>query len=117
NSLPRVFALFFNQTQQPIFESLTVRKAINLSIDKEALVKNVFNGYASSIDSPFAFREETPLFNPQEAQELLEKDGWKKNEEEIYTKTINGKVTPLEFSIAIPNVEDMRKVAEHIENN
>lgn len=117
DSLPRVFALFFNQTEQKIFESQAVRKAITYAIDKDSLVETVFNGYASPIDSPFAFSEDHSQFNQTAAIEILEKDGWKKNEEGVYTKKINGTVTPLEFSIAIPNIDDMRKVAEKIEND
>ena len=115
--LPRVFALFFNQSEQKIFESLAVRKAISYAIDKQGLVDTVFNGYASPINSPFAFPEEDAVYDPGAAIEILEKDGWRKNEENIYTKTIGGTLTPLEFSIAIPNVDDMRNVAEKIEND
>lgn len=115
--LPRVFALFFNQPQKEIFESLAVRKAITYAIDKESIVKDIFQNYASAINSPFGFPETDPQYNPELAIEILEKDGWEKGTEGLYTKTIQKKVTPLEFSIAIPNVKDIRKVAEKIERD
>ena len=115
-TLPRVFALFFNQEKQPIFKSQRIREAIQYGIDKENLTQDVFNGYANPINSAFGFNSENE-FSQEQAISLIQKDGWKLNNDLIYEKKINGKDTLLEFSIAIPNIEDMRSTAENIQND
>ncbi|MDD5152974.1 MAG: ABC transporter substrate-binding protein, partial [Candidatus Pacebacteria bacterium] len=50
--LPRVLAVFFNQNQAPIFADASVRKALALAIDKNAIVDKVLDGYGVVLDSP-----------------------------------------------------------------
>ncbi|MFM7089019.1 MAG: ABC transporter substrate-binding protein, partial [Candidatus Paceibacterota bacterium] len=50
--LPRVFGLFFNQSQNQIFTNKSVIQAINTAIDKELIVQEVLAGYGSTIEDP-----------------------------------------------------------------
>jgi peptide/nickel transport system substrate-binding protein len=46
-------AIFLNVTKEP-FTNKYIRQAVNMAIDREALVKVVFDGYATPANSPFA---------------------------------------------------------------
>lgn len=50
--LPRVFALFFNQNITPVLLRKEVRKALDMSVDRNALIQTVLNTYGSPIYSP-----------------------------------------------------------------
>jgi peptide/nickel transport system substrate-binding protein len=116
-TLPRVFALFFNQESQPLLSSLKVREAIHYGTNTEALVEDIFAGYASPINSAFGFPTEESGFSTSKAEALLESEKWTKNEDGWYTKIIKDEEVALEFSVAIPNLEEMKAVAEHIRSN
>jgi peptide/nickel transport system substrate-binding protein len=45
--LPRVYSLFLNQKNVPAFTDIRVRKALDLLIDKEAIVNDDLHGYAA----------------------------------------------------------------------
>ncbi len=116
-TLPRVFGLFFNQNEQPLFQSKDIRTAIQKGIDTELITSEVFQGFAHRISAPDASQSNESEYNPTQAQELIEENGWVINPEtNIYEKTKNNETQILEFSIAIPNIEDMQLVAESIKN-
>lgn len=46
--IPRQTALFFNQTQQPLFKVKAVRQAIALAIDREEIVREALNGHGEA---------------------------------------------------------------------
>ncbi len=50
--LPRTFAVFFNQNTAPVLLRKEVRKALDMSVDRDALIKTVLNQYGSPIFSP-----------------------------------------------------------------
>ncbi len=116
-SLPRVFALFFNQKKQPILASKKIREAITLGINKDNITSVIFNNLAVPINSIYTKDAEESSYDPTEAENIIALEGWKKNDEGIYEKKINGKEANLEFSIAIPNIEDMKLVAESIQSD
>ena len=83
-SLPRYFALFFNPNNYEFFAQKNIREALNLIINKDKVIQDVLAGNGTPISSPFLpsiFRFTSPKqegFNPEKAQELLEKAGFKK---------------------------------------
>lgn len=126
--LPRIFALYFNQNQQPIFAEKAVRKALDAAIDKEGIVQKVLLGYGRTIDSPLPFLsstdEERVATSTEEeritnARNILEKAGWVPNALGIQEKTDKKKktATTLEFSIAIPDVPVLRDAAEMVKSD
>ncbi len=51
--MPRYFALFFNQESAKPLVNKSVRNAIRLAIDKQALAQKALNGNGSPVHSPF----------------------------------------------------------------
>ncbi len=123
--LPRVFALYFNQNQQPIFADKAVRQALDVSIDKDEIVKKVLSGYAKPIDGPLPYLDVLATTTPSrfdrisQARAILEKGGWVLNTANIYEKADKKKktVTLLQFSLALPDVVELRNAAELIKND
>jgi peptide/nickel transport system substrate-binding protein len=51
--IPRYFAVFFNQTKSVVLADDNVRKALNLSVDRQGLINNVLYGEGLALESPF----------------------------------------------------------------
>lgn len=119
--LPRVFAVFLNQNQSPIFTHAEVRRALDLSLDKKKIVEDILHGYGQAIASPIppgipSFIPKVPEdANTEAAIGVLEKNGWKINPEtNTREKTINKKTEVLRFSLTTSNVPELKAAAEHI---
>ncbi len=112
-SLPRYYAVFFNSNTNPILQNNEVRKALALATDRTKIIKQVFNEYASLADGPIPSNVtgynktvyQNNKFSLQQAQEILEKDGWLLNPEDgVRYKTINKIRQKLEFEIVVPQI-------------
>ncbi|MEX0910456.1 MAG: peptide ABC transporter substrate-binding protein [Candidatus Paceibacterota bacterium] len=120
--LPRVFGLFFNQNQNPVFTQKEVREALNIAIDKDYIVKNILNGYGTVVNGPLSPQtfgyEAAPSTNvsdrTQTAAQKLLAGGWKKNEAGLLSKNINGSDTLLKFTITTAESEELQKIANFI---
>ncbi|MCX6752007.1 MAG: ABC transporter substrate-binding protein [Candidatus Nomurabacteria bacterium] len=130
--LPRVFGLFFNQNQNQLFIDKVITNAINQTIDKDKIVKEVLLGYGSVIDSPIPANKleyqtlsaETNISRQdllKKVQDSLSKDGWKTGTDGFLEKTTTVKkkkvTTGLEFSISTGNVPELVKTAELIKQD
>src|SRR5207249_4497913 len=51
-SLPRTFAVFFNQNSAKAFVYPEVRKALNETVDRKRIVSEVLSGYGVPIEGP-----------------------------------------------------------------
>ena len=124
--LPRIFGLFFNQSQAKIFADAKVRQAISVAINKDAIVHDVLYGYGETAESPIprSIRltdDDAPAPNqgniPQ-AKTILEKDGWKLGSDGIYTKNISKKETDrLSFEIDTNDTPELKQSIDHIVND
>lgn len=119
--LPRVFGVFLNQNQAPIFAEKAVREALALAVDKNRLVEETLLGYGVPIDSPVPPRLldsgilETvdAAARRAEAETLLEKTKWVRNKETGIRERISKKKTErLSFSLVTSNVPELRGSAE-----
>ncbi|OHA16621.1 MAG: hypothetical protein A3C79_01710 [Candidatus Taylorbacteria bacterium RIFCSPHIGHO2_02_FULL_45_28] len=123
-SLPRIFSVFLNQDQAPIFGDKIVRQALNMSIDRDKLVNIVLKGYGTPLQGPVPFVSSsitsiqtlgstTPI---EAARMLLEKNGWK-NVGGVYSKknTKTG-TTTLAFDIYTVDSPDLKETAELVKN-
>ena len=120
--LPRIFAAYFNQNQQPIFTEKAVRQALALAVDKDKIVRDVLHGYGKTIDGPLpslseatsSATEAAPVDRIASARVILEDAGWTQSASGVYEKVDKKKkkVTLLQFSIAIPDVPELRATAE-----
>jgi peptide/nickel transport system substrate-binding protein len=112
NPVPRLFGIFFNQNQNPVFADKAVRQALSLAVDRQAIVKDVLYGYGIPIDSPIpqgnlAGSRGATSPNIALATSTLQKDGWKLGTDGIYAKTVNKKTQTLAFSITTANSSDL----------
>ncbi len=124
--LPRVFGLFFNQTQAKIFADKNVRQAISLAIDKAGIVKSVLKGYGTPTNSAIPASSEmaqndAPSLNEpdiNQAKKILEKDGWRLGTDGIYEKATSKKDTQrLSFEIATNNTPELTQAVTLISEN
>jgi len=116
--LPHIFGVFFNQNQQPILTDVAVRQALNLSLNKNIIVNQVFAGYATPINSaiPVGILTNPTSFDPNGsttlAEALLIKDGWSMGPQGVlqkYSKKTG--TTTLSFSISTSNSPSLTQIA------
>jgi glutathione transport system substrate-binding protein len=77
---------------RPQFQDKVVRQALNYAVDKGSLIKALFFGFATEMDSPFApdlfthTSVKSYSYDPAKAQQLLTGAGWAKGADGIYQK-------------------------------
>lgn len=121
-SLPRVFGLFFNQSENPILADLSVRRALDLSVDREYIVDTVLQGFGTTLNGPVpeSFIEDSPTATtstPYEdrlraANTLLDKAGWITNADGIREKKTSTGTTSLSFAISTSDAPELKDVAD-----
>ncbi len=135
--LPRVFGVFFNQNQAPVLADKVVRQALDMSIDRAGLIDTVLKGYGTPIQGPTPFiiststlsdvlsktqsnSTSTKLATPtaiNNAQSLLEKNGWKKGSDGVYAKkSAKTASSTLSFDIYTVDSPDLKQAAELVKN-
>ncbi len=125
--LNRVFGVFFNQNQSTLLRDKVVRTALNDSIDRTELVKEVLGGYGTELKGPVPptlFGGALPSTATTSdalaaaARATLIAKGWALREDGILQKTTGtGKNTAtivLEFDLATANVPELRAAAEYL---
>ncbi|MBI5126562.1 MAG: hypothetical protein HZA80_02265 [Candidatus Taylorbacteria bacterium] len=122
--LPRIFGVFFNQNQAPVLANKEVRQALNIAVDREAIVQEVLNGYGIAIDSPLPSSLATPRQDSvtsssteriAEARAILEKAGWTLDSNGIYVKKSKTATQVLSFSISTTNAPELKRAAELVQ--
>jgi peptide/nickel transport system substrate-binding protein len=103
--LPRTFAVFFNPNKLTPLADKNVRQALQVAINKQAIVDEVLHRYGKVINDPYPFDEEiTPVtYNTDKARALL-----------LSNKTLKKASSTLSISLATANTDEMKKVAEMI---
>ncbi len=129
--LPLVTTVFFN-TQDKTLKDVSVRRALQLAIDRGELSEQVTN--ATLLQTPFPFFEgystSTQLANLDGARELLDANNWKLDEatgqrylQPAPSKTVRpttstlatfATTTPLTVSILVPAQGDLTIVADYL---
>lgn len=120
--LPRIFAVFFNQSRSQALLDKSVRQALSLTAPREEIVETVFGGYANPITGPlpaglYPWTSDEPGTTEEErfaeAKTLLEEAGWKPNSETGVLEKKSGSGTiSLSFSISTGDAPELRAVAE-----
>lgn len=116
-SLPRIFGVFFNQNNAPVLANKEVRQALDMSVDKDKIVKEVLYGYGQRIDGPLpigtidASTSPSP-YDKEAAKALLAKNGWLINSDGILEKKTKTSTQQLEFSISTSDAPDLKQTAE-----
>lgn len=87
----RTFGFGMNLNRK-VFQDVRVRHALNHAVDRNALIKAVFRGYATPIDSPLSpfttgyAPVGTYEFSVEKAQQLLAEAGWKPGPDGVLRK-------------------------------
>ena len=126
--LPRIFGIFFNQSQSPVLANKEIREALNEAIDKDRIVAEVLNGYGIKIDSPIptnlidgednaenqeSGEKEDTASRSERVLAKLKDGGWKMNDKEkILEKKLKNETQQFRFSISTSNTPELKKVAE-----
>ena len=120
--LPRVFGVFFNQSQQPVLLHAEVRKALDMTLDKQNLIDTVLSGFGNVLDGPLPTDKATTTVVTQDriasAKAMLEKAGWKQNSSGIYEqKNTKTKITEiLSISISTSDAPELKALAQQIQS-
>ncbi|MDP3965664.1 MAG: ABC transporter substrate-binding protein [bacterium] len=121
--LPRVFGIFFNQSHAPVLADASVRAALNMAIDKDAIVNSVLKGYGVALSGPIppgVLKNPAPAdsalpFTAAEritkAREILTKGGWIFDTKAGVWKK---KKQVLSLSLATSDAPELSATAEHI---
>ncbi len=118
--LPRIFGVFFNQSNAPILANKEIRQALDISLNKDMIVNEVLYGYGISIDSPLpkSILNSTSSGkfsgDKDKAKEILAKAGWIINSNGIMEKKDKKSTQTLEFSIATADTTEFKQIAEII---
>lgn len=121
--LPRTFAVFFNQNKSTALRDLGARKALDVAIDREELVRTILDGYGVPLTTPIppqfgieAPEREVPTDPLEEARRILSENGWRMNTTTgILEKEMDGGTVPLAVSIATANTPVFTETAGFIE--
>lgn len=123
--LPRVFGVFFNQSNSKTLLAKEVRQALDLASPKESIVANVLGGYGTPIDGPLPpgvtswsgsrALEESYEERFQSAVALLARNGWSANAETGVLEKKSGKdIIELSFSISTSDAPELKAVADEL---
>lgn len=119
--LPRVFGIFFNQNEAGVFTNKEVRKALDIALDKEKIVKEILFDYGVAIDHPippgslgYIAREDDLDDRLATATNLLETNGWSKNDEGVFVKELKSGDILLSFTITTASIPELKSVAEAV---
>lgn len=122
--LPRVLAVFFNQSEAPILADPSVRKALALATDKQAIVDKALAGYGAVLggvippgvpgySAPITEKPRTERL--EAARQTLTKSGWlfasSTNE---WTKKVKKETLTLRLSLATSEAAELKVVAQEL---
>lgn len=110
-TLPRTFAIYFNQNKSTAARDSAVREALNVAIDRQALIDEVLSGFGTPTYGPvppgFAdlgtttLRAELPtdLDRLTKARAILTASGWSQNQQGRWVKDLGETEGVLELKI------------------
>lgn len=114
-SIPRYFAVFFNQQKSKILADREVRKALSLATDRQAIIRDILSGEGKEIYSPippgtFGYTDDVKKFefDIAKANETLDNDGWKRGDDGFRKKDN----LSLEISLVTTDWPDLAETAE-----
>lgn len=115
--LPRIFGIFFNQNEAPVFVNKEVRVALDQVLNKNQMITEVLYGYGQVIDGPLHTdkAQATTLTDEEQitaARALLEKAGWSFNESGVYEKKTKRETEILSFSISTSDAPELKALAQ-----
>ncbi len=123
SNLPRIFAVFLNQNRNPVLLNKEVREALDLAVDRQAIINQVLNGYGQTLSGvlPENLNSGARLsYDLEEAREILSQAGWATTTGGTLEKrptTKKGATQILSLSLATANIPELKAVATMIADN
>lgn len=123
-TLPRVFAVFFNQNHSQTLAQAEVRKALNYAVDKKNILDQILMGYGTILNYPIppgSFGTITEIdqnnnrnFSLESAKEVLENNKWKLNKETNILELLKRGEPPLQlkFNLTTSDNPDLVNTAQ-----
>lgn len=122
--MPRYYAIFLNQNMNESLKEKAVRQALNMATDKNKILNEVFNGKAEAVNQPITSTIEgykdlgSENFSLEGAAEMLEKEGWKINQETGIREKKQGKNTiKLDIQLIVPQIQFLVDTADLIKTD
>lgn len=123
--LPRIFGLYFNQSQAPIFLDKNVVNALDIAINRDRIIREILYGYGVPVGSPIPLSivdEETEEDNAssydiERAQALLDRAGYVIGDDGFRHKTEKKNTTDLAFSISTGDAPELKQAATFIKED
>ncbi len=120
--LPQYYGAFFNPTVNPVLKDVTVRTALTLATDRNAIISEVFSDAATPIAGPLGAQMtdyasstyETDHSSAEEAKALLAKQGWRIGADGVQTRTVGKTTQRLDLQITTPNLPFLTQTADLI---
>lgn len=119
----RVFGAFFNSDENPVFARLEVREALSLAIDRNRIVNQVLGGYATPLTGPVPPGSGVDAFELPAgdgvalATEILEDEGWTRNEETGGWENEDESLTLAQITLKTSNVPELKAIAASVETD
>jgi len=114
-SLPRYFAVFFNQSKSKVLSDKTVRLALNYATNKQEIINKVLNGEGQVVNSPipagvWGHSDEIKVYEwaIDHANNILEIAGWKDEDEDGIREKEEEK---LEIELITTELKELQQVA------
>ena len=116
----RVFGVFFNGSQNPLFSHIEVRKALSIAVNRDALVQEVLGGYGTALYGPVPSGIGIEIAPPTgyedsiaSAKAVLERNGWEYDIDAHLWKQSKGGLK-LTFTLKTSNVPELKAIAEAV---
>ncbi|EKE19973.1 MAG: hypothetical protein ACD_8C00073G0001 [uncultured bacterium] len=112
--IPRYFSVFLNETKSIALANDAVRKALSKSVDRKEVIDVVLYGKGFALASPVfpqmkGYNNEELKINIDEANKILDEEGWKLDESENVRKKGDDK---LEFELVTTDWPELNQTAE-----
>ena len=112
--IPRYFAVFLNQTKSLALADDNVRKALDLAVDRQEIIKNILYEKGIALRSPFfpqmnGYVDEGTQPDMEGAKKILDDAGWKLDKDENIRKKSG---TKLEFELVTIDWPQLTQTAD-----
>jgi peptide/nickel transport system substrate-binding protein len=118
----RVFGVFWNPTENSVYADPNVRKALSLAVDRQAIVNNVLDGYATPIMGPVppgSLVHQVPIPNEPNptaaAASVLEAGGWTYDGSAAVWKNASTNEALTGITLRTSNVPELMAVASAVQ--
>lgn len=134
-ALPRIFGVFYNQSQNEVLAMPEVRQALSVAINRERIVQEVLAGYGIPITSALPYsilgsttRNQSEPLKPMQstttdtfisdARSILTKAGWTlasssdSTSGSVFIKKTKTKTHTLDFTLTTSNAPELKRAGE-----